>query len=85
MNLTVENLIGQIENHHLMSQKDLQALRGRWFRPERKEVQDAARFGDWLHVNHYLSEFVLAALSNGKADGLTLNQSVRCREPKVGR
>jgi twitching motility protein PilT len=74
MNLTVENLLGQIETNHLMSQKDLEALRGRWFRAGRREVHDAPRFCDWLHVNDYLTEFVLSALSNGRADRLTLNQ-----------
>jgi twitching motility protein PilT len=74
MNLTIEDLLEQIEKNHLMSQKDLEALRSRWFRPGRKEVHDAARFCDWLHVNDYLTEFVLSALSSGKADRLTLNQ-----------
>src|SRR5262249_31270314 len=74
MQLTVEDLLGQIEQHHLMSPKDVPAVRARWFRPERKDAQDAGRFCDWLRVNNYLSEFVLAALTRGKADQLALNQ-----------
>jgi twitching motility protein PilT len=74
MNLTVDDLIGQIEKNHLIPQRDLEALRGRWFRPGRKEVRDAARFCEWLQVNDYLTEFVLSALSSGRADRLTLNQ-----------
>jgi len=74
MQLPAEDLLAQIEEHHLLSPEDAAALKTRWFRPGRKEVQDAARFCEWLRVNNYLSEFVLAALSRGKADLLTLNQ-----------
>jgi twitching motility protein PilT len=74
MPLTVEQLLGQIEKNHLMTLKDVAAVKERWFRPERKEVQNAARFCDWLRVNDYLTEFVLTALTRDKADQLTLNQ-----------
>jgi twitching motility protein PilT len=73
MHTSVEDLLGQIEQHQLMSPKDLEAMKARWFRPGRREVDDAARFSAWLRVNDYLTEFVLAALA-GKADRLTLNQ-----------
>src|SRR5262249_37961524 len=42
--------------------------------PGRAEVDDVARFRDWLRVNHYVTDFDLAALLEGKADKLTLNQ-----------
>jgi twitching motility protein PilT len=71
---TAEDLLTQIEDLHLMSAKDIEAVKSRWFRPGRKEIQDAARFGDWLRVNDYLTDFVLSALTRGKADRLTLNQ-----------
>jgi twitching motility protein PilT len=74
MQLNVEELLEQIEKQQLMPAKDLEALRTRWFRPGRKDDQDASRFREWLHVNGYLSEFVLAALTAGKAERLTLNQ-----------
>jgi twitching motility protein PilT len=74
MQFTVDDLLRQIEQHHLISPKDIPAIRARWFRPERKDAQDASRFGDWLRVNNYLTEFVLAALTAGKADQLALNQ-----------
>ncbi|HEV3080175.1 MAG TPA: PilT/PilU family type 4a pilus ATPase [Gemmataceae bacterium] len=74
MQFTVEDLLGQIEQYHLMSPKDVPAVKARWFRPERKDAQDAARFCDWLRVNNYLTEFVLSALTRGKADQLALNQ-----------
>jgi twitching motility protein PilT len=74
MQFTVEDLLRQIEQHHLMPPKDIPAVRARWFRPERKDAQDAGRFCEWLRVNNYLTEFVLSALTRGKADQLALNQ-----------
>jgi twitching motility protein PilT len=74
MQFTVEELFGQIEQHHLIPATDLQAVKARWFRPERKASQDATEFCEWLRVNDYLSEFVLTAVTRGKADQLILNQ-----------
>src|SRR6516165_2507709 len=74
MQRSAEDLLKQIEDLHLMSAKDIELVKSRWFRPGRKEIQDAARFGDWLRVNDYLTDFVLSALTRGKADRLTLNQ-----------
>jgi twitching motility protein PilT len=74
MQVTVADLLGQIAKHQLMSAEELAALKARWFRPGRKEVEDATRFCEWLRANDYLTEFVIAALGSGKADWLTLNQ-----------
>jgi twitching motility protein PilT len=74
MNSTVEDLFGQIEKNHMMSAKDIEAVKTRWFRAGRKDAQEQGRFCDWLKVNGFLSEFLLAALTRGKADQLTLNQ-----------
>jgi twitching motility protein PilT len=71
---TAEDLLKQIEEYHLMSPKDFGAMKARWVRPGRKEVQDAARFREWLRVNDCLTDFVLSALMRGKADLLSLNQ-----------
>jgi twitching motility protein PilT len=74
MRFTVEDLLGQIEQHHLMSTLDLEAVKARWFRPERKAAEDVTAFREWLRANDYLSEFVLTAVTRGQADQLTLNQ-----------
>src|SRR5262249_61295443 len=74
MPTSAEDLLTQIEDLQLMSAKDIEAAKARWFRPGRKEVQDAWSFREWLRVNGYLTEFVLSALTRGKADRLTLNQ-----------
>jgi twitching motility protein PilT len=74
MGMTVDSLVGQLEEQHLVSARDLATVRARWFRPSRKEVNDATRFGEWLRVNAYLTDFVLAALTRGRADRLVLNQ-----------
>ena len=74
MPFTVEDLLGQIDEFHLMSPQDFATMKSRWVRPGRKEVEDAPRFCEWLRVNGYLTEFVLSALTRGKADRLTLNQ-----------
>jgi twitching motility protein PilT len=71
---SAEDLLKQIEELQLISAKELEAVQSRWFRAGRKEVQDAARFCDWLRVNGYLTDFVLSALTRGKARLLTLNQ-----------
>jgi twitching motility protein PilT len=74
MPVTVGDLLKQIGEYHLMPSKDYMAMRNRWLRPGRAEVDDVARFRDWLRVNHYVTDFDLAALLEGKADKLTLNQ-----------
>jgi twitching motility protein PilT len=74
MQVTVEDLLSQIEKLQLMPAKDLDAMKGRWFRPGRQEVRDATRFCDWLRVNDYMTEFVISVLARGKADWLILNQ-----------
>jgi twitching motility protein PilT len=74
MQATVETLLGQIEENHLLSPRDLEAVKSRWFRTGRKDIQDTARFSEWLRANDYLTEFALAALLRDKASQLTLNQ-----------
>jgi eukaryotic-like serine/threonine-protein kinase len=71
---SVEEMCQQIEQHKLMSSKDYAAMRGRWFRPERKEVSDAEEFRKWLVLNRYLTEFVANVVARGKAGQLVLNQ-----------
>jgi twitching motility protein PilT len=74
MQVTVEDLLSQIEKLHLMTPEELSAVRSRWFRPGRQEVDDASRFCEWLRVNDYMTEFVISVLGKGKADWLILNQ-----------
>lgn len=74
MQLQTDDLLRQIEEFHLMSDKDIATVKLRWFRQGRKDVQQAARFCEWLRANNYLTEFVLSALGRRKADLLTLNQ-----------
>jgi twitching motility protein PilT len=74
MQVTVEDLLHQMEKLHLMTSEELEAVRSRWFRPGRQEVDDATRFCEWLRVNGYMTEFVISVLGRGKADWLILNQ-----------
>jgi len=74
MQVTVEDLLSQIEKLHLMTPEELSAVRSRWFRPGRQEVDDPSRFCEWLRVNDYMTEFVISVLGKGKADWLILNQ-----------
>jgi hypothetical protein len=69
-----EEICALIERYRLLSSKDLAALRARWFRPERKEVADAAQFRRWLVANRYVTDFVARVLSGRKSDQLVLNQ-----------
>ena len=76
MNTTksVEEICQLIEQYKLMSSKDYAVMRGRWFRPDRKEVADAEEFRKWLVLNRYLTDFVARVLWGRKSDQLVLNQ-----------
>jgi serine/threonine-protein kinase len=71
---TVEELNKLIEHYKLMSSKDIATMRGRWFRPDRKEVADSDAFRKWLVLNRYLTDFVAKVLAGRKSDQLLLNQ-----------
>jgi serine/threonine-protein kinase len=71
---SVEEMCRLIDDYKLMSSKDYAAMRGRWFRPERKEAADPDAFRKWLVLNRYLSEFVAKVLAGRKSDQLVLNQ-----------
>lgn len=74
MPTSAEELVKQIETFHLMSAEEVGALRSKWFLAERAEALDGGKFCEWLHANHTLSDFVLTALSRGRADRLALNK-----------
>ena len=71
---SVEESCAAIERYQLMSSKDYAAMRGRWFRPERKEVADPEAFRRWVVSNRYLTDFVAKVLSGRKSAQLVLNQ-----------
>jgi serine/threonine protein kinase len=71
---SVEDISQAIERYQLMSSKDLAAMRSRWFRPDRKEVDNPEAFRKWLVVNRYITDFVAKVVSGRKADQLVLNQ-----------
>ena len=71
---SVEDICQLIEKYQLMSSKDYATMRGRWFRPNRKEVADPEQFRKWLVLNRYLTDFVAKVLSGRKPDQLVLNQ-----------
>jgi serine/threonine protein kinase len=71
---SVEEMCQLIEQYKLMSSKDYAAMRGRWFRPDRKEVADAEEFRKWVVLNRYLTDFVAKVLSSKKSAQLVLNQ-----------
>jgi twitching motility protein PilT len=71
---TVGDLLKQIEEFHLMPAKDFAAMRARWLRPGRKEMDDVDSFCKWLRVNHYVTDFGLCAFTDGNAEQLSLNQ-----------
>jgi hypothetical protein len=71
---SVEEICQLIERYKLMSSKDYATMRGRWFRPDRKEAADIVAFRKWLVLNRYLTDFVAKVLSGRKSDQLVLNQ-----------
>jgi serine/threonine protein kinase len=70
---SVEEISEAIERYRLMSSKDIATMRGRWFKPDRKEVANTEQFRRWLVANRYLTEFVAKVLSGRKSDQLVLN------------
>ncbi len=74
MQATADDLVKQIETYHLMTAKEVGAVRSQWFLAERAEAHDGARFCEWLRANHTLTDFVLVALSRGRANRLALNK-----------
>jgi serine/threonine-protein kinase len=76
MNATksVEEICHLIEEYKLMSSSDYARMRGRWFRPERKEAANPEEFRKWLVLNRYLTEFVAKVLTGRKHAQLVLNQ-----------
>lgn len=71
---SVEEICELIKEYQLTSSKDYAAMRARWFRPDRKDVADAAQFCRWLVMNKYVTEFVAKVLSGRKSSQLVLNQ-----------
>ena len=71
---SVEEICASIERYQLLSSKDFAGMRGRWFRPERKDAADPEQFRRWLVSNRYLTDFVARVLSGRKSDQLVLNQ-----------
>ena len=71
---SVQEIFQLIERYQLMSSKDYQVMRKRWYRPERKEVADPEQFRKWLVLNRYLTDFVAKVVSGRKSDQLVLNQ-----------
>ncbi len=71
---SVEEICQLIQRYQLMSSKDYDVMRKRWFRPERKEVTDSEQLRKWLVLNRYLTDFVAKVVSGRKSDQLVLNQ-----------
>src|SRR5262245_12503044 len=74
MTLTADDILAQVEKYHLLPDKDLATVRAKWFVPERADAHDGARLCDGLRANHVISDFVLAALAQGRAERLILNK-----------
>lgn len=70
----VEALVQEIERLQLMSSRDVAAMRARWFKPGRADMEDKAKFVAWLKTNSFVSDFALGFLENQQADLLAWNQ-----------
>src|SRR5262249_31904356 len=74
MTSSVEQGCDTLTERRLLPTAELTRMRARWFKPNRAEVNDLDKFGQWLIVNRYLSDFSFRMLRAGKADLLRLNQ-----------
>ena len=74
MSLTAEQLQQSVEHSQLLTPTDLSAIRSGWFQVRRQDAADVQKFGRWLVLNHYFSEFGLRLVRDGKADLLRCNQ-----------
>jgi eukaryotic-like serine/threonine-protein kinase len=71
---SVEEICQLVQRYQLMSSRDYEAMRRRWFRPDRKDVANTEHFRKWLILNRYLTNFVARVVSGRKSDQLVLNQ-----------
>ncbi len=74
MSSSVAELWQAIEQYKLVPAREAAALQARWFRPGRKETENPERFGHWLVMNGFLTEFMVQVLRGGKAEQLLLGQ-----------
>ncbi|MHB1426441.1 MAG: serine/threonine protein kinase [Gemmataceae bacterium] len=74
MTSSVEQFCDTLTERRLLSTAELTRMRTRWFKPNRADVNELDKFGHWLIVNSYLSDFSFRMLRAGKADLLRLNQ-----------
>jgi hypothetical protein len=71
---TVEQLWNVVQSSGLLTQADQAAVRKKWFQGSRAELGDADKFGRWLIVNDFLTEFSLRFLHAGRGDLLRFGQ-----------
>jgi len=74
MALTVPQLSESLQRSGLLAPAELNAIQAGWFQEKRQDSSDPNKFGRWLVLNGYLSEFSLRLLQNGHADRLRVNQ-----------
>ncbi len=74
MSVTVPQLTETLQRSGLLSPAEVKAVQVGWFHDRRQDANDPAKFGKWLVLNGYLSEFSLRLLQEGQADRLRLNQ-----------
>ena len=72
--MTAEQLQQALQHSQLLTPAELSAIRSGWFQDKRQDAADVQRFARWLVLNHYLSEFGLRLVRDGKADLLRFNQ-----------
>ncbi len=76
MAFTVAQLSESLQRSGLLGPAELSAVQTGWFQKKRQDASEPHKFGRWLVLNGYLSEFSLRWLQNGQAERLRLNQYV---------
>jgi serine/threonine protein kinase len=73
MGFSVENVCGFLIRSRLMTPDEMKAMYQRWQSEAGQHAASAARFGRWLVVNKYVTEYQEKLLLRGHADGFFLN------------
>jgi serine/threonine protein kinase len=73
MGFSVENVCGFLIRSRLMTPDEMKAMYERWRTEAGEHVASTARFGRWLAVNRYVTEYQASLLVKGHADGFFLN------------
>jgi serine/threonine protein kinase len=73
LELPATQICDDMERLQFLTSAEMNAIRERWFRPDRQEIDNPDKFCQWLVLNGYVSDFVARAFLSGKIELLVFN------------